>query len=238
MSSHTSFKFASERLELTVNAIACIAKGEPLDSSFASLSVMQFDEERHGGLLYRSLDQIAAISDEPIEWSHGRGLSGLVRGPADTFPHVWSSAHQAALELSRIALRYFFWPLEVTHASGKLSEFQHLAVEQLALFRKLLSARRRKAMAMSMQEVAQWQERIRRERAKLLASNQTDKPDAHERQTVCWSEAKTPDVWRSELKLAETTMRNHIKQGMLVVDKISTKLWRFRLDTLERYLGK
>lgn len=53
-----------------------------------------------------------------------------------------------------------------------------------------------------------------------------------------WSVAKPPADWRKELSLSETTMRNHIKQGKLFVDKISAKLWRIRLDTLQRYLGK
>ncbi len=53
-----------------------------------------------------------------------------------------------------------------------------------------------------------------------------------------WSEAKPPADWRKDLKLSATTMRNHINQSKLVVDKISTKLWRIRLDTLQKYSGK
>ena len=163
MSSEPTFQDASERLELHVNSVAYIARGCPLGDAFALLSVIQLDEERYGSLLDHSLDMLAAISEGPIEWEHGRGLSGFVVAPAAVFPHVWLSAHEAALVLSRLALRCFFRPLEV----GTLTEFQELTGEQRATFRKALSASRRKALAMTIQEVAQWRAKIRRERLKL-----------------------------------------------------------------------
>lgn len=53
-----------------------------------------------------------------------------------------------------------------------------------------------------------------------------------------WSDAKPPAVWCKNLNIAATTFRQHIKKGKLIVDKISTKSVRIRLDSLERYLGK
>jgi len=160
MSAKSGFRVASERLELALNVVALIAEGQPLDSAAALLESLQRDEMQYGDTIRRVLDRLAALSDGPIKWKAGRGLSGFVRRPDAVFPHVWSSAHQAALEISRLALEHFWWPLEgITDAA-----------EQQATFRKLLSKSRRKAMAMTMGEVAGLQERIRRERAKLLRS--------------------------------------------------------------------
>jgi len=156
-----SFRAASERLELAPSAVAMIARGCPLDSAFALLYALQHDERRRGGAVDDVLDKLTALSDGPIKWKHGRGLSGFVRCPDATFPHVWSSAHQAALEVSRLALRFFFWPL-------KLGNSKELPKDKEPLFRELLTKNRRKSLAMTLEEIADWQERIRRERAKLL----------------------------------------------------------------------
>jgi hypothetical protein len=158
MSAKSSFRDASERLELTFSAVAVIAKGCPLDAAFEILSAMQVDEERHGAAVYGVLDKLAAVSDGPIKWSHGRGASGFARVPSAVFPHVWSSAHQAALEISRLALDHFYWPLAgITNPK-----------EQQSTFKRLLSKSRRKVMALTMEEIADLQERMRRERAKIL----------------------------------------------------------------------
>jgi len=53
-----------------------------------------------------------------------------------------------------------------------------------------------------------------------------------------WSKAKSPAIWRKELGIAQTTLSRHVTEGKLVVDKISRKLWRIRLDTLRRYIGE
>ncbi len=171
MSADSDFRCASERLELAVNAVAIVARGCPLDSAFAILHALQVDEERYGSVIYRELDKLAAISDDPpIKWKYGRGRSGFVRVPSHAFPHVWSSAHEAARTIQRLALEYFFWPLEgITDAK-----------EQQSTFKKLLSKSRRKAVAMTMEEVADWEERIRRERAKLLVLGHTAVPEATE----------------------------------------------------------
>ncbi len=156
-----SFKAASERLELAPNAVAAIAGECPIKMAFAVLQALQWDEKRRGGTVDDVLDKLTALSDGPIKWKHGRGLSGLVRYSDTTFPHVWSSAHEAALEVSRLALRFFFWPLE-------LGDSKELPKDKEPLFHELLAENRRKALAMTLEEIADWQERIRRERAKLL----------------------------------------------------------------------
>jgi hypothetical protein len=51
----------------------------------------------------------------------------------------------------------------------------------------------------------------------------------------CWSEAKSPTEWRKELGISETTWRRHTKDGTLVIDRITTKRVRIRLDCLARY---
>ena len=154
-----TFEFASERLELAVNAVARIAEGRfPLHDLFTMLSVLQSDHERCDAVVTEKLSDLAALSDGPIKWALGRGLSSLVRNRDAAIPQVWSSAHKAALKIAVMVLESFYWPLEgITDAD-----------EQQATFRKLLSAGRRKALAMTNEEVADLQERIRRERAKLL----------------------------------------------------------------------
>jgi hypothetical protein len=166
VSTESTFQFASERLELAVNTVAVIAEGCSADSAFALLYTIQHDRERHSGILYDSIGKLATLSDGAIVWAHGRGRHGVVQCPDVFLPFRWSSAHEAALEVSRLALEYFFWPLELPPDS--LVKFEQLSVGQLTLFQSLLDINRRKALALTMDEVADWQERIRRERAKLL----------------------------------------------------------------------
>lgn len=53
-----------------------------------------------------------------------------------------------------------------------------------------------------------------------------------------WTEALTPSEWVKLLDMGLTTIKGHIKAGKLVVDKISTKKWRFRKDTIQRFTGQ
>ena len=173
MPANVSFKTASEKLELKVNILFVITNGCPLDSAFASLSLIQFEYHRFDKVIHEQLDRIAAISDGKLEWAHGRGQSGLARESARNafYPHVWSSAHEATRHISLLALEYFFWPLNVACENWSTVGFHELTDEQREMFERILSADRRKALAMTMQEVAQWQERIRRERAILLVQD-------------------------------------------------------------------
>ena len=52
-----------------------------------------------------------------------------------------------------------------------------------------------------------------------------------------WSDARKPTDWREKLHMSPTAMKNHIDAGRLVIDKITTKLWRIRLDTLRKFTG-
>lgn len=158
----SDFQFASERLELAVNSVATIANGCPPDSALPLLCALQFDADRHGAIIDGELDRLTALGDGPIRWPHGRGLSGLARIPDSVFPHVWSSAHEAARAVAELALDCFYRPLNWQGDYSKLTK------EQRQLFDKLLDKKRRAALAMSIEEVAEWQERVRRERAKLL----------------------------------------------------------------------
>ena len=78
------------------------------------------------------------------------------------------------------------------------------------------------------------------EKAIAILTKQRASPEAKSQELPAeqWSEAKPPAEWRKQLKISETTWRNHVKKGKLVVDKISDKLCRIRQDTLERYTGK
>ena len=140
-----TFQDASERLEGVFNAVAGIASGCDLETARALLDVLELDDVRYGKIIAESLVKLAAVSDGPIKWAHGRGLSTIARTPKMVYPHVWSSAHEAAFRLSRLARELFDSP-------------------------EALTKRRRKALVMTMDEVADYQERIRRERAKMLVA--------------------------------------------------------------------
>lgn len=53
-----------------------------------------------------------------------------------------------------------------------------------------------------------------------------------------WSEAKPPSEWAKQFRTTVKTLNRHADAGKLVIDRITTKSWRIRLDTLERYTGK
>jgi hypothetical protein len=113
---------------------------------------------QHSEVLDQARDLLATLSDSPVKWEHGRGLSGVARVPAAVYPHVWSSAHEAAAGITQLTLELLAWPvMEITDPS-----------EQQDLAQQLLS-RRWKVLTMSLDERASLCERIRRERAKLFA---------------------------------------------------------------------
>jgi len=64
-----------------------------------------------------------------------------------------------------------------------------------------------------------------------------DKPKKQQTEDMGWSEAKAPSDWYKELGIAASTARRHKKEGRLIVDIVSTKLWRVRKDSLRRYKG-
>jgi hypothetical protein len=112
----------------------------------------------HAEVLEQVQDALAALSDSPVKWEHGRGLSGIARVPAAVYPHIWSSAHEAAAGIARLALRMLVWPLAAITDP----------VDQRTLAEQLL-AKCSTALTIPLDEQAVLFERIRRERAKLLA---------------------------------------------------------------------
>jgi hypothetical protein len=119
---------------------------------------LQDSYRQHIETLDQAMDQLAALSDGLVKWNHGRGMSAIARVPSVTLPHVWTSAHEAAAGIARMALILLAEPF------AKVTD----PAEQVKLAKKLL-ARRSKALVITSEEVADLQARIRRERAKLLA---------------------------------------------------------------------
>lgn len=126
---------------------------------------LQDSYRKHAEVLDQARDALAALSDSPVMWEHGRGLSGVARVPAAVYPHVWSSAHEAAAGIARLALEMPAWPLE------EISDPR----EQWTLAQQLL-AKCWKALTIPLDERAALCERIRRERAKLLAQKSPPPP--------------------------------------------------------------
>jgi hypothetical protein len=166
-----AFRAASEAAESWVNTVAQVAKfgrsgtDNGVDLMLTLLTPLKGvkrnlhdDYHEHVDLLKRMQEQMAVVSDGPVKWEHGRGVSGVARVPASVFPHVWSSAHEAAVYLAGLTLDWLGLPLTEIADPAKLTKTDRNIV-----------VNRCKALAMSPAEVADWQERIRRERAKLLS---------------------------------------------------------------------
>jgi hypothetical protein len=118
---------------------------------------LQDSYREHAEAMDEARDALAALSDGPVIWEHGRGWSGIARVPDAVYQHRWSSAHEAAVDIAGLALDMLVWPLE------GITDPQ----EQWEVARERL-ARCWKALAIPMDEEAALCERIRRERAKLL----------------------------------------------------------------------
>src|SRR5262249_18768488 len=99
----------------------------------------------------------ARVSDGPVKWEHGRGWSGIALVPDSVYPHRWSSAHEAAVEITRLTLTMLVEPLaNITDQKERRDIAGRLLAEQW------------KALEIGLNEVADLQERIRRERARVL----------------------------------------------------------------------
>jgi hypothetical protein len=169
----SKFRAASEACEDWLNIVSFISHFGPsgaVDQLYPLLmpteatkrTNLQTSYNEHAALLDQLKDSLAVVSDGPVKWEHGRGWSGIARVPAGVYPHVWSSAHEAAEGIARMALDMLTRPLEgITDPAEQYTEA------------KRVLAARWKAMAISLEEVADLQERIRRERAKLLALHTT-----------------------------------------------------------------
>ena len=151
-----TFEKASQRAELWLNAVEMIAEfGErgDVDSAYRDLAHLAGEYNRHFPALNAEMHRLRALSDGPVMWEHGRGWSAISRVPKAAYPHRWSSAHEAAVGIVRIALDSLLVPV-----TGRRNGKKDAA--------KILAARW-KAISISLDEVADLQERIRRERAKL-----------------------------------------------------------------------
>jgi hypothetical protein len=119
---------------------------------------LQHSYLQHIEVLEEAKELLRAQSDSPVKWEHGRGLSAVARIPCVILPHIWSSAHEAAAEITGMALDMLVLPV-----AGITDPKEWWAVAEMSLTRFL------KALKMTPDEVAELRERIRRERAKLLA---------------------------------------------------------------------
>ena len=201
------FRTGSERLELSPNAVAQIANGCPAHTAWYLLYALQLADVRYGDAIDEALGQLAALSDSPISWSKGRGRSGIARVPDAVFPHRWSSAHEAALAIARMSLEFFYWPLALDEKQARLSlEEQPTAVRKQ--FGKLLHEERRKALAMGMEEIADLQERIRRERAKLLGNGPPVGLPANDLQNGVSKQEAKPQLTTNEYGILQQLARN------------------------------
>jgi hypothetical protein len=197
MSPDPKFLAASKAAESWLNTVAVVAhlaQGGNVDLAYRLLmptkdrsirrNVLD-DYQEHIEVLDQSRDQLAAQSESPVTWAHGRGWSGIARVPAAVYPHVWCSAHEAAAGIAQLALAMLVWPLEeITDPA-----------EQRVLARHLL-ADRWKALVIPLEEVAALQERIRRERAKLQA----------------WPRVGTSQIW---ISLADAERITTINRGVI-----------------------
>jgi hypothetical protein len=173
MSIDPEFEAASQAAEgwpACVSTISKLAKAGNVDEVYKLLmpatggltNNLYDDYWKHCDALHRMKDQLAAVSDGPVKWEHGRGWSAVANVPAAVYPHVWSSAHEAAAGIAWLAIKILVRPLQEITDPG----------EQWTMAERLLRERW-KALAISLGEDAALQERIRRERAKLLAQQHT-----------------------------------------------------------------
>jgi hypothetical protein len=119
---------------------------------------LQDSYREHAPVLAEWREALADVSDGPVRWAHGRGLSGVAAVPAGVYPHRWSSAHEAAAGMAGIVLNLLVAPV---------AAFKDDAARQRAAAERALK-RCWRALAVTPDEVADLQERIRRERAKVL----------------------------------------------------------------------
>src|SRR5262245_52870487 len=119
----TKFRAASKAAEGWLNTAALVGHFGPSGSVgplFDLLlppseggrgSNLQDSYREHAGVLDQAREALARVSDGPVTWEHGRGLSGMVRHPAAVYPHHWSSAHEAAVGIAQLVLESLVWPL-------------------------------------------------------------------------------------------------------------------------------
>jgi hypothetical protein len=215
------FRAASEAAEGWLNTVALIAhlgRGGNVDAAMRLLMTTKGvrynlldDYNEHVETLDEAKDKLAALSDAPIKWKHGRGLSGMARVPSAVYPHVWSSAHEASEGIARLALSRLASPV------GAITD----PTEQRDLAKRLL-AKASKALAISTDEVADLQERIRRERAKLL--NQAASAEAPQSQRAKRTGRPRKGESDKERLVISALDAHHKSDGSSVENPIPAKL--------------
>ncbi len=159
MTSRSQVVLASKRAEAWlefVDTIAALGRLARTDPAIELLQVLQDECSRYGDTLEASLSTFAALSDGPVRWVGGMEQDD---NPSVGHPkfYIWASAHQAALEIPRIALSLLNPPLE--------SDADPRALR--ALSERLLIERWR-TIVIPPNELAVLKERTRRERWKLV----------------------------------------------------------------------
>ena len=159
MTSRSQVVLASQRAEAWlefVDTVAALGRLARIDPAIELLHVLQDERSRYGDALEASLPTFAALSDGPVRWVGGSEQDDNTSVGQPKF-YIWASAHQAALEIPQIALSVLYPPLksDVDPRSRR------------ALSERLLIERWRTIVIPPI-ELAVLQERIRRERWKLM----------------------------------------------------------------------
>jgi hypothetical protein len=183
----------------------------------------------HEEVLEQAQDALTALSDSPVKWEHGRGLSGIAPIPAAVYPHVWSSAHEAAAGIARLALQMLVWPLAgITDPA-----------EQRTLAEQLL-AKCCEALTIPLDEQAVLFERIRRERAKLLAQYSPRAENAEKTTSQTLPKPDTEGEQPPPLTPEDAAILKVLLQAngvTMIVNKIEAKV-RFTDKTIRTRLKK
>lgn len=155
----SKFRTASKRAELWLGIPRLVgdfgSKGK-VDPLFQTLILSIEDYNEHAPIIRSALDDLRRVSDGPVKWGPDRGSRAVFKNDGFVL-NVWSSAHEAACEILGLILEFLVNPLDGVTDPKK----------QKALAKKLL-AERWQALSITDEEMADLQERIRRELAKLL----------------------------------------------------------------------
>jgi hypothetical protein len=170
---------------------------------------LQDSYNTYAPIIMEALPLLAKVTDGPVRWEHGRGRSGVARVPSMVYPERWSSGHEASAGITRMALAMLASPLEGINDPA----------EQWQLAQQLL-ARHWKALVLPIEEVADLQERIRRERAALLSEK------------LQWTRVGSLGEWAKVFGVKPAIMAAMLKRGEVRHKKLTTKLYQIAVDDL------
>jgi hypothetical protein len=169
------------------------------------------DYNQHIETIDKAIPMLATVTDGPVSWEHARGWSAIARVPLMVKPERWSSGHEASTGITGMALDMLVSPIvKITDPTpGK----------QRQLARQLLG-HCWKALVLPLDEVADLQERIRRERAALLLRR------------VDWTPFASVSVWAKHFGVSSAIMAEMLKRGEVRHNKRSTKSYQIAVDDL------